>query len=130
MNEFKKTNCYFRVLDVMLVHPAFTCSHARFVLKVKLDCKYFIRLHSGGSRVSQTGRGPKPLNLGLKPIIWQFFSRKLHENGRNWTEMEAHPQPPLPIRQFFRRKSNLYSYQIMETRLTNHWGILTPLGTF
>ena len=32
---------------------------------------------SGGSRISETGEGP---------IIWQDFSRKLHENERIWTE--------------------------------------------
>ena len=30
--------------------------------------------------------GRQRLNLGQKPIIWQDFCRKLHENERNWTE--------------------------------------------
>ena len=34
----------------------------------------------------RTGGGRQPLRLGRKPIICQDFCRKLHENGRNWTE--------------------------------------------
>ena len=30
--------------------------------------------------------GGQPLSLDRKPIIWQNFCRKLHENERNWTE--------------------------------------------
>ena len=35
---------------------------------------------SGTSRISQTGGGEQ------KPIIWQGFCEKLHENVRNWAE--------------------------------------------
>ena len=36
----------------------------------------------GGSRISQRGI---PWIWAKKPIIWQNFYRKLHENERNWT---------------------------------------------
>ena len=34
-------------------------------------------------------RGHQPMSLGQKPIIWQDFCWKLHENERNWTEKGA-----------------------------------------
>ena len=40
-------------------------------------------VHHGGSKMSQTVG--QPLSLGWKPIIWQVFCQKLHENERNWT---------------------------------------------
>ena len=40
----------------------------------------------GGSRISQTGEGRQPLNLGQKLIIRQDFCRKLHEHEINCTE--------------------------------------------
>ena len=58
---------------------------------------------SGGSRISQTGEGSaipqgwgwgegrKPMKKGAKDIIWQDFSRKLHENERNWIERRRFP---------------------------------------
>ena len=42
-------------------------------------------------------RGRQLLDLWEKNIIWQDFSRKLHENERNWTE-GGFPSFPLPIR--------------------------------
>ena len=30
--------------------------------------------------------GVQSLSMGQKPIIWQDFCRKLHENERNWTK--------------------------------------------
>ena len=47
----------------------------------------------------------QPVSLEQKPIIWQDFRRKLHENERNWTERgggvppfppSPHPQPVDP----------------------------------
>ena len=41
---------------------------------------------SSGYRIFQTGGGGRhqPLILGRKPIIWQGYCLKLHENERNW----------------------------------------------
>ena len=39
-------------------------------------------------------RGRQPLYLGQKPIIWQDFCRKLHENERNWTERSRNHESP------------------------------------
>ena len=33
--------------------------------------------------------GRQPLVWGQKPIIWQDFCQKLHENERNWIEKGA-----------------------------------------
>ena len=41
---------------------------------------------SGGYRIFQTrGVRHQPLILGQKPIIWQGYCLKLHENERSWT---------------------------------------------
>ena len=42
--------------------------------------------NSGGSRISQIG--------GKKPIIYQDFYRKLHENKRMWAEGARDPSAP------------------------------------
>ena len=40
--------------------------------------------------------GRQPLRLDQKPIIWQDFSQKLHQNERNWTKRGARvPRTPL-----------------------------------
>ena len=44
---------------------------------------------SGGSRFSQTTWGCQPPTLKQKPVIWQDFCSKMHENERSWTERGA-----------------------------------------
>ena len=39
-------------------------------------------------------RGRQLMVLGHKPIIWQDFWQKLHENERNWTERGRVPGAP------------------------------------
>ena len=48
-------------------------------------------INSGGSRIPRRGGGHS-LSLVQKPIIWQDFCRKLHENKRNLSEVgDARP---------------------------------------
>ena len=42
-------------------------------------------------------RGRQALNLGQKPVIWQYFGQNLHEIERNWTEMGIVSLVPLLV---------------------------------
>ena len=70
--------------------------------KVKVKIFHFAtsggsRMHSGGSRISQTGgRGGAPtITFGPKTYL-ASFCRKLHENERNWTRGRV-PSAASPI---------------------------------
>ena len=61
------------------------------------------------------GGGRQPLSLGQKPIIWQDFCRKLHENERNWTARRAFiPSAPFdPVMNLILFDFNLFDFPIV-----------------
>ena len=52
---------------------------------------------SGGSRIFQRERDDQPLRSWQKPIIWQDFCWKLHENETNCSKGAASLEPPLDL---------------------------------
>ena len=62
------------------------------VVHMLLEC-FLVSSNSGRTKISQT-EAPTT-DFRPKPVIWQSFCRKLHENERNWTRGRhvhlAHP---------------------------------------
>ena len=96
-------------LNLRLFGSLLISSHEQinlFVLSLSLDLLYYlvwvepIFFGSTGSQswiqdFSDWGRQPQ--RWGCQPIIWLFFSRKLLENERNWTQRGiSRPLTPSP----------------------------------